>query len=388
MKNKKIDAAVGELHKAIFRANGDGTRDTEKLIQLLNPELAASTLGFTIEYVPKIFNPAKTDWRTAGLMRRSDCKILVSTEFPESEQRFTALHEIAHAAIHTRQSLFRDRPVSWEGSVLESRPFVEREADDFAAKYGMPARLLRREFEKKFHIQTPFDFSENIAFHLAKNDYESLFMGGDVEVARALAFARAAKFDRWNFQPLCSQFGFSPSAMAYRLIELGLVGTPIREFQSATDFAFSKEVFEPLYGPGIHYIDELMLEEIFAFPFSPSVHRDDLVRKLRRFIGFVKTIGVPCEIWIDGSFATQKPYPNDIDIALFFHKRDVSLLTSKQRENLSNLKNRELMQDKYLCDVYVECADNSERIGYFKKQFGCDARVKIEKGIPILKIGL
>ncbi|RDB07498.1 DUF6932 family protein [Runella aurantiaca] len=61
-------------------------------------------------------------------------------------------------------------------------------------------------------------------------------------------------------------------------------------------------------------IDTYQLEEYFIF----NEHRLNIYRSFKKFIHSVKALGLSeFDIWIDGSFATLKTRPNDIDVVCF-----------------------------------------------------------------------
>lgn len=44
--------------------------------------------------------------------------------------------------------------------------------------------------------------------------------------------------------------------------------------------------------------------------------RQSLFTKLEQFVAELKRVGIPCDLWIDGSFLTEADDPYDIDIAV------------------------------------------------------------------------
>lgn len=80
--------------------------------------------------------------------------------------------------------------------------------------------------------------------------------------------------------------------------------------------ARNKPEFPPLFPPGRHHMTEAELREtcVDAFPGSPT--RADIFAALERLFAHLLSNGVRCEIWIDGSFITEKPDPEDADITV------------------------------------------------------------------------
>lgn len=175
-----------------------------------------------------------TDYRggggAAGVWRRDRSTILVSTRFSYEVRRFTAAHEIGHFMLHPRvgdRTLHREFPV--EGTNAQ-RTSIEKEADYYAACLLMPSGWVRKMFEARFGTKAPLALTETVAFHLGA-DYGQLFSqpGGSLLFAKTVA--RAEKFGGMPFKSLAQYFGVSPTAMAIRLEELGLVAAylPMRE---------------------------------------------------------------------------------------------------------------------------------------------------------------
>ncbi len=75
----------------------------------------------------------------------------------------------------------------------------------------------------------------------------------------------------------------------------------------------------PLFEPGFHEIELNRFEEVFVTPFNDSTHRKYLLDRFLAFLSVFNAIGINCEIWVDGSFATTKNKPSDIDIIFFYN---------------------------------------------------------------------
>ena len=115
------------------------------------------------------------------------------------------------------------------------RPMIEREADRFASELLMPERAIKKQFLWQFGDSTEIFKNPRIAFYLMKDavgvNEPSVFWRQNA-FNRAIAFAKAKNFDNKIFPPLYSSFGVSPSAMAFRLIELNLVNEAREKLKS------------------------------------------------------------------------------------------------------------------------------------------------------------
>jgi hypothetical protein len=97
------------------------------------------------------------------------------------------------------------------------------------------------------------------------------------------------------------------------------------------------------------------------------------------------------EIWVDGSFVTEKIDPEDVDLVVPFPGEAYDLGTVKQRETLEWLSGNTIQ--KLRCDSYVfaefglghpQHQWSLERRAYWLKQFGFD-RSGQPKGMALLR---
>ena len=158
----------------------------------------------------------------AGVWDRDRSTILISTRYSYETQRFTGGHEIGHFILHPKigdRELHRERPINGSRG---SRPLIEREADYFSLCLLMPRQAIIREFSARFGSKHPLVLNETVAFYL-KADMGQLFSQAPGSLLFAQTVANAQSFGRQPFKSLASYFGVSPTAMAIRLQELGLI---------------------------------------------------------------------------------------------------------------------------------------------------------------------
>jgi hypothetical protein len=81
------------------------------------------------------------------------------------------------------------------------------------------------------------------------------------------------------------------------------------------------------------------LDEIeTAFGLS-NARRAALVGKLRQYVGFVQSFALFTDLYVDGSFVTDAPLPNDIDVVLELHPANlVQLLGHPQSMAILNAR--------------------------------------------------
>lgn len=139
----------------------------------------------------------------------------------------------------------------------------------------------------------------------------------------------------------------------------------------------------PLFDAGFHEIELADLEKIFVNPFHDETRRQELTAKLRLFLEKLKEIGAHFEVWLDGSFSTNKEKPGDVDIAVIFDPEEINKLEQHQIEFLDT--KHEIIKIRYNLDVYYVPNDMHKK-SYWRGLFGF-ARDEQPKGIPRLYIG-
>ncbi|MEK6211441.1 MAG: ImmA/IrrE family metallo-endopeptidase [Pseudomonadota bacterium] len=352
---------------------------------MLDPAIAAKVLGIDFRYVDGIGRHREGGqlFEVAGMIDRRSGTISVSRVF--RAVRFTAAHELGHWILHPHHTLLRDRPVARFRRERSSRRPEEAEADHFAACFLMPRNLVTTYFEAMYSIEAPFVFDDASAFQLRPDNPDSLLRRID-ELDRAVALATARSYNGKPLRPLHEVFRVSIDAMAYRLMELNLVDNGGRVAVDAPPVNGHDKPFAPLFPEGLHLISEESLLNLFVWSFPSNGRRLELANSLKDFLDFLKGIRVNCDIWLDGSFTTNKPEPDDIDLVVFIHPGQIDALPHAQHAKLTLLNDKALMRELYDCDVYVDPADKPERQRYWIEKFGQGRGNKWTKGIPVLRI--
>lgn len=77
---------------------------------------------------------------------------------------------------------------------------------------------------------------------------------------------------------------------------------------------------QPILEPGLHDFELNDISNHFLKNFPNSKTRRLLINGLNEFVAHLSSLGIPIELWIDGSFTTNKENPNDIDLVIFLLK--------------------------------------------------------------------
>ena len=147
--------------------------------------------------------------------------------------------------------------------------------------------------------------------------------------------------------------------------------------------AKDKTDYAPLLPPGLHRIELADLESHFVTPFDQSARRVEMVARLRAYVSALAEIGIPLELWLNGSFATHKLDPDDIDVAIFASAPIVDALDTERKRRLSQLLDRPTVRLRYSCDVYFLPREDEELRSYWRGWFGF-TRAEDPKGIPYI----
>jgi len=146
-----------------------------------------------------------------------------------------------------------------------------------------------------------------------------------------------------------------------------------------------KSDFPALFKPGFHDIRVGEISAVFDTPFE-SITRPDLTSGLLAFIEALLTFGVTCQVWIDGSYATAKTNPSDVDLLIVFDVADIQALSDTKHQELTALLDRVSAKVRYHCDVYFIPDNDAEEAAYWQDKFGHGHDRSISKGIPRISL--
>lgn len=115
---------------------------------------------------------------------------------------------------------------------------------------------------------------------------------------------------------------------------------------------------------------------------------------IEEVVNRIQAANIEAEIWVDGSFLTHKPNPNDSDVLVRISSSVLDQGTDKQRELIEWIQSD--LKPSYMCDSYVlpvypsghshEVLNDYMR-AYWLKQFGFSRGEEL-KGIAVLAVGM
>jgi hypothetical protein len=137
--------------------------------------------------------------------------------------------------------------------------------------------------------------------------------------------------------------------------------------------------------PGLHNYTHEEFYSQFVDQFAFSQKRPIVYLKSFEWLSMLSQIAVPVELWLDGSFTTNKINPNDVDVAIFYNRN--LQLTPEQKNNFYQLIS---CCKGYYCDVLcstmIDKQSSNDEINhrnYLRGQFGYD-RKDVPKGIIVM----
>ncbi len=140
---------------------------------------------------------------------------------------------------------------------------------------------------------------------------------------------------------------------------------------------------------GFNEIDELDIYPIFVEPFEHSTRRPMLATKLREYIEQIKTIfhseNISAELWIDGSFSTEKLEPDDVDLVVAAKGSELNTIKVENQNKLRMLLDNNFTKVNYNCDVYFSNSEDAQNRSYWRGWFLFDRDEK-PKGVARVTI--
>jgi len=138
--------------------------------------------------------------------------------------------------------------------------------------------------------------------------------------------------------------------------------------------ASDKPEWPALLPVGFHSFDAASRRRLCVDRFPESFTRSRILKNLEDKISEINQQGIRGNIWIDGSFLTEKLNPDDADIALVISSGILRSLTPLQRQYFDTFRSTSYY-DQYRIDNYGIVLDLATAEGqwlqaYWLRQFG------------------
>lgn len=145
-----------------------------------------------------------------------------------------------------------------------------------------------------------------------------------------------------------------------------------------------KLCFPPLLSPGFHDLDDAQVKSLCVDAFPESVRRSMLYCNYIQLVSDIRNINKQfncfIEVWVDGSFTTEKTEPDDIDILLVIDSNRLNLVPVMFQPQIEKFLNRQYIKHNYKIDLLLLEHGKDEDRMHWRGVFGHD-REDTPKGI-------
>jgi hypothetical protein len=156
-----------------------------------------------------------------------------------------------------------------------------------------------------------------------------------------------------------------------------------------------KEEFPPLLPLGFHPMDIAQIRELCVSQFPRSATRQEIMTGLEAVLSRLNASGLALEVWIDGSFVTEKLDPEDSDIAVRYWGHELDSASPDQLEIIEWAASTQPQFDhKCHCFPFPEWRKTDSlhdhgqwRRAYWLRQFGF-SRQDQPKGLAVVELPL
>ena len=141
--------------------------------------------------------------------------------------------------------------------------------------------------------------------------------------------------------------------------------------------------YDPIYQAGIHSKTEPEIQSELIDCFNDNSTRATIWSRFNTFLDEVRKIGIDFEVWLDGSYVTDKEEPADIDAVFFFRQADLNNLDNTQTkyvEFLFGKPTKHIIKARYQSDVFLAPLEDQNLRSYWRGWFGF-TRTEVPKGI-------
>ena len=151
--------------------------------------------------------------------------------------------------------------------------------------------------------------------------------------------------------------------------------------------------YPPLLQLGFHHFDLAGLRTLCVARFPSSISRSNIMNGLESLVASLNAEGMPMQLWVDGSFTTEKLNPKDVDVLVRVTEDDMTKATDRQKRTLQWVAETDLVPS-HNCDAYVlfeyPAGHRLEQVGewnkaYWLRQFGYSRQNK-PKGLAVLTL--
>jgi hypothetical protein len=152
--------------------------------------------------------------------------------------------------------------------------------------------------------------------------------------------------------------------------------------------ALAKQDYPPILKAGIHPMTLDQIREAFVSPLPEATPRLRMFSLFDQWVARLRQLNVTGTLWLDGSFVTRKPNPNDLDCVLW-NPSFAGPESEASKIEVTSMIDRASAKAVYGIDLYIETPLPNARMGreaYWRGIFGFQHDGRSAKGFVELKI--
>lgn len=191
-------------------------------LDVCDPWVAARCLGYEVQEGWLRSDNSPRGFELGGFINRPAKLIAISDNQNQRSKLFTLAHEVGHLVLHPGVQHHRELPMHGLTEPREPTDQKEREANHFAGCFLVPKKQLNLAFRSCFGVES-LKLTDTVAWELLGANYTSLMNAPYPSLAFERVVAQAKRFRGNHFGALHDLFQVSPTTMAIRLCQTGLV---------------------------------------------------------------------------------------------------------------------------------------------------------------------
>ena len=146
----------------------------------------------------------------------------------------------------------------------------------------------------------------------------------------------------------------------------------------------NKQEFPPLLQPGLHVMTSDDFHNLCVSRFGLSQSRGVIFNNIMTIIKLIEQTGLKANLWINGSYLTEKIDPADADMAIEFSMQQFNSSVAGQQA-VTSLVNNPTVKSNFSCDIYCFAKEDIVNRAYWLGWFSF-SRTDMPKGIAVVQI--
>lgn len=146
--------------------------------------------------------------------------------------------------------------------------------------------------------------------------------------------------------------------------------------------------YPPVFASGIHAMTLEMIGATFVDPDAADTSRLRLFSLFDQWVHRLRQLNITGTIWLDGSFVTRKPAPQDMDCVLWY-PAFVEPISEAGKIEARSLTDRDTAKAQFGIDLYIEQPEYGKRMAreaYWRGLFGYQHDGRRANGFVELKV--